>query len=244
MPRFFADISGEDTVVITGQDAVHIRRALRMRTGDSLTLCDGRGSDYFCEITSLDGDDVVLKVLYRTPTICEPDLFVTLYQGLPKGDKLEYIIQKSVELGVSAIVPVETARSVARIEKEPAKAIKKQQRLQRIADEAAGQSGRGILPKVEAPVSFKQVLEQLKIDGSSIIVFYEGGGASLSQLVDKSCKRLSIIIGPEGGFEPSEIEQLNQMGAKTATLGPRILRCETAPIAALSVIMAMTGNLN
>lgn len=246
MPRFFLDFGGGDTAIITGQDAIHIRRSLRLCAGDNITLCDGRGSDYFCEITGFDEENVVVKVLYRTPSVSEPSVLVTLYQGLPKGDKLEYIIQKSVELGVSAVVPVETARSVSRISVSAEKNAKKHQRLQKIADEAAGQSGRGILPKVEAQISFKQAVERLKEkeENELVIVFYEGGGERLSELVGKGTERLSIFIGPEGGFEPQEIEQLCAAGARRATLGPRILRCETAPIAALSVIMALTGNMD
>ena len=244
MPRFFSDFGGGETAVIRGQDAVHIRRSLRLRPGGNITLCDGRGSDYFCEIKEFAGDDVVLKVLYRSPTACEPSTEVTLYQGLPKGDKLELIIQKAVELGVTAIVPVETARSVARIDSQPEKTEKKRQRLQKIADEAAGQSGRGILPKVEMPVSFKKALDRMNRDGAPVIVFYEGGGRRMADLVSGESRRIAIVVGPEGGFDPSEIEELTKQGALTATLGPRILRCETAPIAALAVIMSLTGNMD
>ena len=243
MPRFFAEFGGGDSAVITGQNAIHIRRSLRMRPGNNLTLCDGQGNDYYCEITSFEGEDVMLKVLYRTPTTCEPTTRVTLYQGLPKGDKLEWIIQKAVELGVYAVVPVETARSISRIDEASDRSANKQKRLQKIADEAAGQSGRGILPKVETPLNFKQALERIRNEGSPVIVFYEGGGSSLGGMIDPSCKNISIVIGPEGGFEPSEIEALKDIGAQTGTLGPRILRCETAPIAALAVIMSLTGNM-
>lgn len=243
MPRFFIDFEGGDVAIVTGQDAVHIRRALRMRVGDNLTLCDGKGKDYYGEIAEFVGDDVVVKVLYSKPTACEPRLAVTLYMGLPKADKLELIIQKSVELGVAAIVPVEMARSVVRWEDKADKAEKKRQRWQKIADEAAGQSGRGILPAVEVPLTFKQALQRLQGEGDPVIAFYEGGGQPLADLVHRDMPRLNIVIGPEGGFEPEEIETLTEQGAYIATLGPRILRCETAPLAALSVIMALTGNM-
>ena len=183
MPRFFQDFAGGDTAVITGQDAVHITGALRMHTGENLTLCNGRGTDYFCEITGFEGGRVLLKVLYHTPTACEPSAAVTLYQGLPKGDKMELIIQKAVELGVTAVVPVETARSVARIGD---KSDKKRERWQKIADEAAGQCGRGILPAVEAPVSFKQALARIKEDGAQVITFYEVGGSHLRGMDGRS----------------------------------------------------------
>lgn len=240
MPRFFQDFAGGDTAVISGQDAKHISKALRMHPGENLTLCDGRGTDYFCEITDFAGEDVLLKVLYHTPTACEPTTAVTLYQGLPKSDKLELIIQKAVELGVTAVVPVETARSVARIDD---KAPKKRERWQKIADEAAGQSGRGILPAVAAPLTFRQALARMREEDTPVIVFYEGGGQPLNVLVGRDSRRLAVVIGPEGGFEPAEIEALRAQGAQIATLGPRILRCETAPLAALAVIMALTGNM-
>mgnify|MGYP003378164498 CR=1 FL=1 len=220
MPRFFQDFPGGDTARITGQDAVHIRRALRMKPGENLTLCNGKGTDYFCEITGFEGEDVRLKVLYHTPTACEPSVEVTLYQGLPKGEKMEWILQKA-----------------------DGKEEKKRVRWQKIADEAAGQSGRGILPPVEPPLPWKQAVERMRAAAVPVIAFYEGGGSPLSALVGREIRRLAVVVGPEGGFEPSEIVQLREIGARVATLGPRILRCETAPLAALSVIMAMTGNM-
>ncbi len=240
MPRFFTEVPGGESALITGQDAVHIRRALRMKPGENLTLCDGQGTDYFCEITGFEGEDVRLKVLYHTPTACEPSVEITLYQGLPKGGKMEWILQKAVELGVSVVVPVAMARSVARLD---GKEERKRARWQKIADEAAGQSGRGILPPVEPPHSWKGALERMKAAGVPVVAFYEGGGLPLAELVGRDTRRLAVVVGPEGGFEPSEIEDLRALGAQVATLGPRILRCETAPLAALAVIMALTGNM-
>ncbi|HIW72954.1 MAG TPA: 16S rRNA (uracil(1498)-N(3))-methyltransferase [Firmicutes bacterium] len=240
MPRFFQDFPGGEAARVTGQDAVHIRRALRMKPGENLTLCDGRGNDYFCEVAGFEGEDVLLKVLYRTPTACEPSVAVTLYQGLPKGEKMEWILQKAVELGVSAVVPVAMARSVVRLE---GKEERRRARWQKIADEAAGQSGRGILPAVEAPHTWRRAMERLQADGAPVIAFYEGGGQPLARLVERGARRLAVFVGPEGGFEPAEIGELQALGAQVATLGPRILRCETAPLAALSVIMALTGNM-
>lgn len=238
MPRFFHDNLSEDDLLLTGQDAVHIRRSLRMREGEELTVCDGSGTDSVCVITGFPGEDVALRVLRRFPTPTEPTLAVTLYQGLPKGDKLDFIVQKAVELGVTALVPVETARSVATLNE---KAAKKAARWQKIANEAAGQSGRGILPTVETPLTWKQALSRL--EGESILLFYEGGGEPLSRLVSPETREVSIVIGPEGGFDPGEVEALRALGAQVATLGPRILRCETAPVAALAALMTLTGNM-
>lgn len=239
MPRFFVSGVEGESAFITGQDAVHIRRALRIKPGENLTLCDGRGTDYFCEVVGFEEEAVCLKVLYHAPTACEPDTVVTLYQGLPKGEKMEWILQKSVELGVTAVVPVITARSIVRL--KPGEGEKKRERWQKIAAEAAGQSGRGIVPQVSLPLSFSQAAERLKAENT--VVFYEGGGQPLSGLVNQATRSLSIVVGPEGGFETGEVELLREQGAHIVTLGKRILRCETAPLAALAVIMHLTGNL-
>ena len=244
MPRFFLSPEAcgpEGPARLTGSDARHIGRSLRMRAGDNVTVCDGQGTDYFCEITAIGEETVDLKVLYHTPTACEPTVRLTLYQGLPKGDKLEWIIQKAVELGAARIVPVQTARSVSRVSDRDAK---KQARWQKIADEAAGQCGRGILPAVEAPLSFRTLLERLdREEADTRLLLYEGGGEPLSRLVDRNTLSASLFIGPEGGFDPEEVAALSTRGARAATLGKRIRRCETAPLAALSVVLALTGNM-
>lgn len=242
MPRFFQDFSGGDTARITGQDAIHIHRALRMRKGDTLTLCDGKGTDYTCTIAAFEGEDVLLTVLSASPSRGEPSLAVTLYQGMPKSDKLEWIIQKGVELGVHRIVPVVTSRSIVRL--DDSKGEKKRERWQKIADEAAGQCGRGMQPAIFRPFSWEEALKNWQKQGIPAIVFYEGGGRPLKELVEPCQKQLAVFIGPEGGFAPEEIQQLEAHGAGIATLGPRILRCETAPLAALSAMMLLTGNLD
>ena len=244
MPRFFIPAEGRplddgETVRVTGSDAVHIRRSLRMREGDTLFLCDGAGTDYFSELTGFDGEAVLFRILYQTPTALEPDTAVTLYQGLPKGDKMEWIIQKAVELGVGEIVPVVTARSIVRL--KPGEGEKKRERWQRIAAEAAGQCSRGRIPRVATPLSFAEAVKRLA--GESALVFYEGGGQPLGELIGRDCRTLSIVVGPEGGFEKEEVDRLLQNGARAATLGKRILRCETAPLAAMAVLMHLTGNL-
>ncbi len=238
MPRFFLENVEGDTLVIDGQDARHIACSLRMQAGDALTVCNGQGEDLFCTIAECTADRVTLTVEERVKTVSEPTVAVTLYQGLPKGDKLEWIIQKAVELGVTRIVPVVTARSIA---KQSERDSKKTARLQKIADEAAGQSGRGILPTVELPISFKEAAARMEKEQA--VVFYECGGAPLTALAPEWGDALSVFVGPEGGIAPAEIDALTAGGAALATLGPRILRCETAPVAALAAIMALTGNM-
>ncbi|MBQ8751961.1 MAG: 16S rRNA (uracil(1498)-N(3))-methyltransferase [Clostridia bacterium] len=239
MPRFFVTPPVGNTAVIDGADGAHIRRALRMREGETLTLCDGCGTDYQCHITGFEGDAVQLCVDAVSPNGTEPTTRVTLYMGLPKADKLEWVIQKAVELGVSAVVPVTTARSIVKLDAKDA--AKKQERWQRIAAEAAGQSGRGIIPVVEAPISFQKALSRWEKE--TLLTFYEGGGENLAALVNEDSRELSVFVGPEGGIAPEELAAMQAVGAHVATLGPRILRCETAPVAALAVIMQLTGNM-
>ncbi len=241
MPRFFVNepLAVGSDATIEGADARHIGSSLRMTIGERLTLCDGMGTDYDAEITAVERERVALTVLAATPSVTEPTLAVTLYMGLPKSDKMEWIIQKCVELGVTAIVPVAMARSVVRLDAKDG--AKKQARWQKIADEAAGQSGRGILPEVEAPISWKQALARWKKENT--LLCYEGGGAPIGQLVTPEDTAVSLVVGPEGGFDPVEVIAVTDLGGRIATLGPRILRCETAPIAALSVLMEKSGNM-
>ena len=238
MPRFFIDGTADGRAYSAGADALHIAKALRMRPGEALTLCDGKGTDFEGVLETVTDRQVTVRITVSRPSQAEPTLAVTLYQGLPKGDKMDWIVQKAVELGVTAVVPVATRRSVARLE---GKADKKQERWQRIAAEAAGQCGRGILPAVERPLSWNQALSRLS--GEPALVFYEGGGRPLRELVTPSTRRLSVFVGPEGGFDPEEIDAFRRQGGGVATLGPRILRCETAPLAALTLLMHLSGNM-
>lgn len=238
MPRFFMERCDQTPLCIEGNDARHIALSLRMKVGDPVTVCDGKGMEYVCEIAALSPELVTLTVKDTRPTKAEPSLQVTLYQGLPKGEKLEWIIQKGVELGVSRIVPVVTSRSIAKCSDRDQKKVA---RWQKIANEAAGQSGRGILPTVEAPIPFKQAAQRMATEKT--VVFYECGGKPLTALVPEFTDTLSIFIGPEGGIAPEELQTLTENGAKVATLGPRILRCETAPLAALAAIFTLSGNM-
>ena len=241
MPRFFKELlapaSVGETIVLDGANGAHIRRSLRMAVGDAVVVSDGAGLDYDTVIESFDGDAVCLRVRERAENRTEPSLWVTLYQGLPKGDKLEQIIQKSVELGVAEVVPVALSRSIAKVGD---KAAQKQARWQKIADEAAGQSGRGCLPAVSQPISVDELVRRAA--SVKTIVCYEAGGEPLDLLVSPADAKLALVIGPEGGLAPEEVARLQDAGAHVATLGPRILRTETAPVAALAVLMQLSGN--
>lgn len=237
MPRFFLATPPEgDTACLTGEDARHIARSLRMRAGEALTLCDGQGTDYTAQILTV-GEEVSVKILSACPTVSEPPAEITLYQAVPKGDKAEWIIQKSVELGVTRIVPVLTDRCVARPTAEAA--AKKQVRYQRIAKEAAGQSGRGIIPEIGTQCSFAEALTEAK--GTLSLFCYEKGGVPLSGELLRGAQKISLFIGSEGGFTEAEAAAAIDAGCHTITLGSRILRCETAPLCALSILQFLLG---
>lgn len=244
MPRFFspafAGKSVGDTVALSPEDSAHARRSLRMDVGDALDLCDEQGHDLAAHITAFDDDLVFAAVDAVCDSHSEPHTRVTLYQGLPKGDKLEQIIQKSVELGVAEIVPVEMSRSIAKIGD---KGDKKRARFQKIADEAAGQSERGIKPAVRSPLSFKEAVARIQNGGGKTLVCYERGGVPLKTVLSPADDAVSLVIGPEGGIAPEELHALTDAGAIAVTLGPRILRTETAPLAALAVVMDRTDNM-
>ncbi|MBR2099949.1 MAG: 16S rRNA (uracil(1498)-N(3))-methyltransferase [Eubacterium sp.] len=239
MQKLFIDYTPENIITLDGEQARHIAKSLRMRVGDMLMINDSNGSDFGCKIEEITRDTVTLSVCYKQASNSEPTCSVTIYQGNPKGSKLEDIIQKCVELGAVRIVPVLTKRCVSRPDDKSAK--KKTERYNKIALEAAQQSGRGIIPEVCSLVSLKEALEN--DESQTKIVFYEGGGEPLRSLVGENTQSVSIYIGPEGGFEKDEVDFLVSNGAKAATLGKRILRTQTAPVAALSAIMLITNNL-
>jgi 16S rRNA (uracil1498-N3)-methyltransferase len=221
---------------IVGDDFLHIKNSLRMKTGDEL-LVVSEGFSYKCKITSLDkaaNFDIISKEICKN----EPSVNVTLYQAMPKGDKFEYIIQKSVELGVSKIVPIETNFTTV----STSNFNKKIERYNKISKEAAKQSNRGIIPEVSSVEKLENVLHYLE---NNAIIFYEEyfDSKKLSDLTFNANPNINIIIGSEGGFSKDEIILAKNLGIPCVWMGERILRCETAPLAVLSVIMYMTGNL-
>lgn len=240
MKKLFTEYDGiSEKIYLNEEQSRHITKSLRMKKGDMLTVCTGDGNDYGCIIDDINKDGARLAVCYKQASDSEADIKISLYQGVPKGDKFEDIIQKCTELGVYEIIPVLTKRCVSRPQEKQAE--KKRQRYARIALEAAQQSGRGIVPEIKKMTELKTAVSQCKADIK--IVFYEGGGEPLSAIIKKDAKSAAVFIGPEGGFEKEEVELLKQNGAVAATLGKRILRTQTAPVAALSAIMLLTGNL-
>lgn len=238
MPRFFTtDIAGS-TARITGEDARHIAKSLRMRPGEELTLCDMNGFDYHCSISEISPELITLVVLEKKSCESEPKIRVSLFQALPKSDKLELIAQKAVELGVFEITPVLTSRCVSRWDKKDEE--KKLERLGKIILEAAKQSGRGIIPRVNVLCGFEEAVDRMKASQLAIL-FYERAEIPLREIIAVDFDSVSIMTGSEGGFSPEEAAYAAQNGIKTASLGSRILRCETAPLCAISAIMFSSG---
>lgn len=238
MAWFFTDdVIVSQTYTLTGENARHAK-VLRMREGEELTLIDGGGTRRDCRICSV-SDDMTVEVVSSRPCDSEPDVYVTLYQALPKGDKMDYIVQKCVELGVSRVVPVLTSRCVSRPDRKSLE--KKRGRWQKIALQAAMQSRRGIIPEVCDCLTLPQAVKEAAGNDRNII-FYELGGDSVKSILAEKPGTVGIFIGSEGGFEESEVQTVLDAGGVAATLGKRILRAETAPLAALSIIMYQTDN--
>lgn len=240
-PRFFTENISEETAVVSGEDVRHISSVLRMRAGDIAVLCDGRGTDFLAELVSVDFNSYCdFKILERSPNLAEPSVRVRLFQAMPKSDKMDFIVQKAVECGAAEIIPIFTKRCVSRPDERTL--AKKIPRWQKIAVEAAKQCGRGVIPTVGEAVEFSALKTLISPENTGIL-FYECSQAPLREAVREFKKNVDIVIGSEGGFEKSEAAELQGLGFACASLGKRILRCETAPIAALSVLMNMTGNM-
>lgn len=240
MPHFFCERTDGEHILLSGENARHIERVLRMKVGERFSVSTADGLCHQCVIEAFEEDGVCGKILESEQGDTEPSVAITLYQALPKGDKMELILQKAVELGVSRVVPVLTHRCVSRPDSKSMD--KKIQRYQKIVEAAAKQSGRSILPEVGDLLSFSELCRKVETH-AQVIVCYEGGGKRLCELAGPDSRELALIIGSEGGFEAAEIEQLAAQGAEAATLGKLILRCETAPLAALSILMQLTGNI-
>lgn len=249
MPRFFVHPQQitSDTIQITASDARHISKVLRMSSGDSVTVCDGRGAEYQCTISAASADCVTLRIEDFNASASEPPITVTLYQALPKASKMETIIQKCTELGICKIVPCITARCVVKLENDGA-ARRKVERWQVIAQEAAKQSQRGIVPTIEMPLPFEQAVQSLAKHDLKFAAYELERRQGLRSLLQAASaarpKTVGFFIGPEGGIADEEAALLAKYYIPTVTLGPRILRCETAPVALTSMLMYELGDVN
>lgn len=246
MYRFFVTKNqiGTDSITITGSDVNHIKNVLRMRVGETILVSDGKDREYECRIYELSEETIIAKIEDVKGSARELPVNVTLFQALPKSDKMEIIIQKMVELGVSEIVPVKTSRCVVKIDDK--KAEKKTERWNTISLSAAKQSKRGVVPTVSKPVSLKMAIELAKEMDIILIPYENAKDMSYTREVLKKIKtgmKVGIFIGPEGGFAPEEVELVKSAGAYEITLGKRILRTETAGMMLMSVIMFQNEEL-
>ncbi len=230
----------EDTVTITGPDVNHMKNVLRMKPGEALLVSDGTGNDYQCEIERLEADRAVVRICQAFCSQMELPSRIWLFQGLPKADKLEFIIQKAVELGAEAVVPVATKNAVVRLDEK--KAQSKRKRWQSIAESAAKQSKRSRIPSVETVMSLKEAFGFIKEQGFDLcLIPYEQaqGMETMKEALAQvsSGQSIAVFIGPEGGFDESEIKLALEHGVRPVSLGKRILRTETAGLAILSALM-------
>lgn len=242
MHRFFIPQLYAAEMVIKDVDAKHISKVLRMQPGDKIQIVSDDGVTAIAEIVSLQADNVVVKCLEKLAESHEPSVNITLAQGLAKGEKMDFIIQKAVEMGASSIVPVAMEHSVVRL--EGAKADKKVERWQKIAEAAAKQSKRDIIPQVQAVQTMQQMLANNDLQHKIIAYECEDrlGLKTALQRCD-NLRELLLIIGPEGGISEFELELARKNGAVPVSLGKRILRAETAGVVALSAILYETGDL-
>ena len=241
MPRFFVpkEEIGSSFLVLTGENAAHAR-VLRLKSGDAATVCDGEGTDYACTVSDTSNGQICLVVHREDVSQSEAAVACSVYMAFAKADKFEHVIQKATELGACELVCFPSARCVSQPDEKAV--AKKLDRWQKIAASAAEQSGRGRIPKVIALSSYAQALARAA-QAELAVCFYENEERLTFRAAIEAAPfhTASILTGPEGGFEPEESRQAAEAGLKICTLGSRILRCETAPLCALSALMYATG---
>ncbi len=238
MPKFFVEKEniGEGIVRIFAPDATHISRSLRMAVGDEITVSDGEGHDYECRLDKIRDEECIAEIVKSGESGAEPPVSITLFMAMPKGDKLEVVVQKAVELGAAEIIPFESERCIKRPSGD--KIEKLTARLSRIAHEAAKQCGRSVLPAVSPVIRLADVCDRLSLFDLSILCYEDERETTLKAALtaNPDSKKICVIVGSEGGFSKNEAERLISAGAVAVTLGKRILRCETAPDYVLSVL--------
>lgn len=246
MDRFFVkkeDINLNDKLCfIRGEDVKHISKVLRCKIGEKIEVCDNENNEYICQIDEIDKNIVTLSILEKVQINRESPLRVTIYQGLPKGPKMEIILQKLTEIGVYEIVPVITKRSVSKIDDK--KEDKKLDRWERIIYEASKQSKRGIIPKLSNVLSFDEAIKHMKNNNMNIVPYERENTKTIKKAIKGvNINSIGIFIGPEGGFEEEEIQEIENNDGISVTLGPRILRTETASLVASSIVLYELSDL-
>ncbi|MBI6037488.1 16S rRNA (uracil(1498)-N(3))-methyltransferase [Clostridium perfringens] len=246
MHKFFtpAHMFSDTHAKITGEDVKHIYKVLRVKPGEKVVVNNLESEEFLGEVEEVNKQEVSIKILEKLDVNNESNLNITLFQGMPKAAKMDLIVQKCVELGVSEIIPTITDRVDVKLKGE----FKKLDRLNKIALEACKQSKRTVIPQVLEPMDFKEVLEKIDKLDLMVIPYENATGYGIRDMVNSienkdSIKNVGIMVGPEGGFEESEIEALKEKGAHIVTLGPRILRTETAGFTCISLIQYELGDL-
>ena len=241
MTRFFVtpDEMKPEFIVLTGENADHAR-VLRLKNGEQVLVCDGQGQECLCTVSDVSSGQISLVVQKRQASETEAKLRACVFMAFSKGDKFEHVIQKATELGAFRIYAYPSARCVSKPDDKSLK--KKLERWQKIAASAAEQSGRGCIPEVLVCASYKEALQEAR-KADKAILFYENEQATTlhSSLNAGQFETISFLTGPEGGYDQKEVDQAAEMGIEICTLGKRILRCETAPLCALSAVMYASG---
>lgn len=242
MYKFFVEKEQieNNRIKIIGRDVNHIKNVLRLQQGSEIQIGNAQNEEnYKCKIQEINNQYIECTVLEKIEIVTEPNVEIHLFQGLPKADKMESIIQKTTEIGIKEITPVIMARSIVKLEDKTA--IKKVERWQKIAEVAAKQSKRDIIPQVNLPTNLKNIYENLSGYDIVLVAYEKEENTTIKQVLrkitHKKNAKIAIIIGPEGGMEQEEIEQLTKAGAKVVSLGKRILRTETAPIVVTTIII-------
>jgi 16S rRNA (uracil1498-N3)-methyltransferase len=245
MHHFFVQSTdiNDGIVIIRGDDVTHITRSLRLDIDDEISVSDGEGQKYLTKLIEFSKDFVKAKIIKEFEVQAEPRVKVTLVQGLPKGKKMDMIVQKCTEIGMEDIIPIDTKRTIVNLNEKKAK--QRQERWQKIIEEAAKQSKRGKIPSVRELSDLNQVITDFDRYDLVLVPWEDEESRGLKETLSSNldAQKIMIIIGPEGGFSSKEVEQLKTAGAKSVTLGPRILRTETAGIATLSMVLYELGDL-
>lgn len=253
-PRFFVQPEeirrdeGNLSVVLNDENAHHARRVLRLQPGDSIWIADGTGYDYAGEITAMDRDGVRVSLREPIASLGEPATQITLFQGLPKSDKMDWVVQKAAEVGIRSVVPVRAERSVVHL--SDAKAVGRAERWKRIAGAAASQAGRSLIPTVQQPVSLQHAIEAWRLeapDGLLLVPWEEERSKGLREILrhlsEPLPRHVGIVIGPEGGLTQDELTLTGNLGGHACTLGPRILRTETAGTVVAALVLYEFGEM-
>lgn len=244
MRKFFVEESAikNNKVFISGEDVNHIKNVLRLKVGDNIIVSNGKYGEYEVKIIDICRDVIEGQIVQKIENNSEPSVDITLFQGIPKGEKMELIIQKAVEIGVKKIIPVITERVIVKLDKKSAE--KKAERWQKISEQAAKQCGRNVIPEVEQPISYNQAIKLLESYDLVLVLYEKEKDKTLKEILSvlsNKPRSIAVLIGPEGGFSEKEVELVSRF--IIISLGPRILRTETAGLVAVSIILYQSGDL-